>query len=435
MAAPASDWRWPAPEPVLLIMDDPQNPSTRPRILVVDDSRMVRASLVKHLREHYDCREEVDGDAAWQTLVLDPTIQLVISDLSMPVLDGFGLLDRIRQSKLGRVRQLPVIVISGDEDDAAKARAKELGANDFITKGIGTVELQTRVASLMRLGAAQTQLENTEAALEASREEQLRDPVTGLFTRRTLEVQAEQAISLARRQKSPVSFLVLGFDHLNVLTAKHGAGLLAPLQGHFAKMLTGQVRQEDSLGHFSGEAFAIVSPGTPGESAVIFAERLRAAVEASHVAVHGQRLPLTVSVGVACFPDDGGEGVEALLQQAVQRMEGARAEGGNRVWAPPPVEAAAAEAPIEVAIPALGPPPDLEQALAMLGTGEEEGLRPHADALAKALLPLLSFLNYELQLGIPVGELEQRLKGSVSEPTHAGHTGDSTQMPDGDHKS
>lgn len=411
----------------MTIMDDTPPPSPRPRILVVDDSRMVRASIVKHLRDHYDCREEADGETAWQTLVLDPTIQLVISDLSMPVMDGFALLERMRQSKLGRVRQLPVIMISGDEDDASKVRAKQLGANDFITKGIGTVELLTRIDSLMRLGAAQTRLDSTEAALEASREEQLRDPVTGLFTRRTLEVQAEQALSLARRQGRSVSFLVLGFDHLDVLAAKHGAGLLAPLQGHFAKILGGHIRQEDSLGHFADGVFAIVSPGTPGVAGATFAERLRAAVAASHVGVHGQRLPLTVSVGVVCFPENGGEGGAALLQQAVTRMEGARAEGGNRVWAPPPAPALPAQAVLLA--------PTLEQALAMLAAGERAALRPHAAALAKALLPLLSFLNYELQSEIPVAELEQHLKGSVSEPTHAGHRGDSTQMPGGDHKS
>ena len=71
---------------------------------------MVRASIIKHLKGRYAYREEVNGEAAWQTLVLDPTIRAVISDLGMPVLDGFGLLERVRQSKLARVRQLPVIM-------------------------------------------------------------------------------------------------------------------------------------------------------------------------------------------------------------------------------------------------------------------------------------------------------------------------------------
>ena len=60
-----------------------------PRVLIVDDSRMVRATLIKHIRSHYDYREEGDGEAAWQVVVLDHAIQAIICDLSMPVLDGW----------------------------------------------------------------------------------------------------------------------------------------------------------------------------------------------------------------------------------------------------------------------------------------------------------------------------------------------------------
>ena len=111
-----------------------------PRVLIVDDSRMVRATLIKHIRSHYDYREEGDGEAAWQVVVLDHAIQAIICDLSMPVLDGFGLLARIRNSRLARIRELPVIMISGDEDEASRERAKALGVSDFIMKEIEVPE-------------------------------------------------------------------------------------------------------------------------------------------------------------------------------------------------------------------------------------------------------------------------------------------------------
>ena len=148
-----------------------------PKVLIVDDSRIVRASLIRHIKSRYEVREEEDGEAGWQTLVLDPTIQAVISDLSMPVLDGFGLLERIRQSKIGRIRRLPVIMISGQDDDDACNRARAAGASDFITKGVGMAELLTRLDAQLRLVQA-------EEALDAVRAESIKDPVTGLFTRR-----------------------------------------------------------------------------------------------------------------------------------------------------------------------------------------------------------------------------------------------------------
>ena len=61
-----------------------------PRILVVDDSRMVRATIVKHIRGRFEVREEADGEAGWQTLLVDPDIELVLTDIGMPRLDGYG---------------------------------------------------------------------------------------------------------------------------------------------------------------------------------------------------------------------------------------------------------------------------------------------------------------------------------------------------------
>ena len=122
-----------------------------PRILVVDDSRMVRASIVKHIRGRFDVREEADGEAGWEALLVDPGIELVLTDIGMPRLDGYGLLERIRASRVSRVRELPVVIISGDEDESARERALGLGANGFVAKGSGSVELLATMSSLLRL--------------------------------------------------------------------------------------------------------------------------------------------------------------------------------------------------------------------------------------------------------------------------------------------
>src|ERR1700704_4554527 len=103
-------------------------------VLLVDDSKIVRSTLARLIRKTFDVREEVNGEAGWQAITTDPSIGVVFSDIQMPVLDGFALLDRIRQSEEPRIRSMPVIVISGDEDDATKKRARAAGANDFITK-------------------------------------------------------------------------------------------------------------------------------------------------------------------------------------------------------------------------------------------------------------------------------------------------------------
>ncbi|MCB1939555.1 MAG: response regulator, partial [Rhodocyclaceae bacterium] len=150
-----------------------------PRVLIVDDSRMVRASISKNIRDRFDVREEADGEDGWQALLVDPSIQVVISDLGMPNLDGYGLLERIRSSKLSRIHELPVIIISGEEDDNARVKARELGATDFITKGIGNVELLSRLESLTRLARATRELEESREALASGSPI---DPHSGLAT-------------------------------------------------------------------------------------------------------------------------------------------------------------------------------------------------------------------------------------------------------------
>ena len=122
-----------------------------PRVLIIDDSRMVRASIIRHVRGRFEVREEADGEAGWQTLLVDPTIQAVITDIGMPRLDGYGLLERMRASRLSRINTLPVVVISGDDEPEVRIKAKSAGATDFISKSVSHVELLARLDALTQL--------------------------------------------------------------------------------------------------------------------------------------------------------------------------------------------------------------------------------------------------------------------------------------------
>src|SRR5882762_10759930 len=113
---------------------------SRPGVLIVDDSKVIRAAIAKVIRSSFETHEEADGEAGWATIERDASIVAVISDLAMPKLDGFGLLARIRSAPSPRIRNLPFLVISGNEDDETRSRARSAGANDFITKSTKGVE-------------------------------------------------------------------------------------------------------------------------------------------------------------------------------------------------------------------------------------------------------------------------------------------------------
>jgi CheY-like chemotaxis protein len=110
-------------------------------VLVVDDSRFVRASLVRGLTGRFRIQQAESGERAWELLLLDDSIGVVLSDLSMPGIDGFELLRRVRGSMLERVRELPFAMLSGSDDAAQRERALAFGADRFVVKGDGVGEL------------------------------------------------------------------------------------------------------------------------------------------------------------------------------------------------------------------------------------------------------------------------------------------------------
>ena len=361
--------------------------SQLPRILVVDESRMVRAMLIRHIRDLYDFREEADGEAAWQVLVLDPSIELVICSLSLPVLDGDGLLVRVRSSRLTRLCQMPMLMISGDNDEAVE-RAKGHGASDFISRNIGGAELLARIDSLLKLARAQSQLKE-------NLEQHVQNPETGIFTRKYIELQAVQAMSQAMRHNSEVSAIVMGFDNVGALRDEHGADVLKQLQQRFISMLAGKIRKEDSLGHYLGSQLVVVSPGTSFAACESFGNRLREAVQGANISVHGQRLSLSVSVGISNSPADGVSSAGALIELAGTRLKMAQQAGGNRVIA------------CNQSKPVVTQSPTLERALAFMQAGQEHMVVPHLAQLGGQLLPLLRLMERELSLGLPLAEVEK----------------------------
>ena len=118
---------------------------TKIPILIVDDSRTVRASLAKTLSPTFDIVEAKDGEDGWKKLQLSPAIKLVITDIMMPVLDGYGLICRIRGAESERIKMMPVIVVTSAEDEISRERAHACGANNFIVKPAKPADLIERV--------------------------------------------------------------------------------------------------------------------------------------------------------------------------------------------------------------------------------------------------------------------------------------------------
>lgn len=117
----------------------------RKRILIVDDEPQITRVLRRSLQTHgYEVRTAADGEAALDVLH-DWTPDLVVTDLSMPGLDGIELCRQVRARS-----ELPIIVLSVKGEEQTKVRALDAGADDYVTKPFGMDELLARVRAALR---------------------------------------------------------------------------------------------------------------------------------------------------------------------------------------------------------------------------------------------------------------------------------------------
>ena len=135
--------------------------SQPPRILVVDDEPQIARVLRTGLKTHgYDVRVAIDGVSALETFN-DWHPDLVVTDLSMPNMNGLALCRRLRA-----ISTLPIIVLSVRGEEKIKVEALDAGADDYVTKPLGMAELLARVRAQLRRAPTTPTGEASAAVLE-----------------------------------------------------------------------------------------------------------------------------------------------------------------------------------------------------------------------------------------------------------------------------
>ncbi len=361
-------------------MSAPEVAPTAPRILIVDDSRIVRATIARHITPRFPVSEAMDGEEAWRLIESDASIRAVISDLGMPLLDGYGLLARIRGAADARVRALPVIIISGDDDEAQLKRASSLGATEFITKGIGAVELVARLENLTELTDVREKLDTARitAAQTATT-----DPLTQLGTMALLVKQGAALFSYARRHRVPLAVVRISIDDFIEVRGKVGESVADQILVAVARLLVSRLRKEDVIARIDAAEFAIAAPAASGLAAAKFSRRLAGDIRNARITWQGRNLSISAYIGIADSTVAATNSFADLLSLAGRRMERARMLEGERVVAE---DEASAEAAAPMA-------PSIEDAIAMLAEGREAELRAHASELALKIYPLVKFCD------------------------------------------
>jgi len=380
------------------------------RVLIVDDSKFVRTTFNRILRSSFVVLEAVDGDAAWKTIQEDSSIVMVFSDLDMPKLDGFGLLRLIRGAKDERIRKLPVIVISGSQDQAANSRARQAGANDFISKSAEAPDVLARIEEMLRsvkpsprpeaavpqLAPAQATATQEIATIQAAAQQPAaptQDPLTGTLTSASLLGEARRQFSHARRHGGQLSIMAFRVDSHVEAVRDAGKEVSDQVLARIAKMIQGMLRTEDSFGRVAEATFMVISAGSGAPQMTGFARRLHSQLESAQVR-HGNRvLKIRTSFGLASLAAATAS-VEDLMKVALQRLQAAGTRPADPIVGEPeaaatppaaaPAATLAAAAPAAAASAAIASVASSTIAPAAPGAASQNDVGRALEMLAKA---------------------------------------------------
>jgi diguanylate cyclase (GGDEF)-like protein len=294
-------------------------PSTRPRVLVAEDDRVLQDLVAELLSEAgYDVATASDGDEALQ-LARELAPDLVLLDVTMPLLDGYTVCRELRASG-PTAPQVIFLTAHGAVED--RVAGLDLGAVDYLVKPFNPPELEARVRAALR----------TKAALDALAADATTDPLTGLLNRRQLEARAAAAIHLARRHRRPLSCLLLDIDHFKEVNDRYGHLAGDAVLREVARRLRESIRRSDVVARFGGEEFLLLLPETECGGALLAAERIRRYLAAAPVALPPPRpaLFVTASIGVAGWSPDLPDAA-ALFEAADRALYQAKGSGRDRV--------------------------------------------------------------------------------------------------------
>lgn len=294
------------------------------RVLVVDDAQVMRRAVEKMLHPEYEVVLANDGEAGWETLQKDERIEILITDIQMPRLDGYGLICRVRADAKAHIRDLPIITITGAEDDETRIRAYACGSTDFLIKPFDKKLLHSRVHAYLRL--KQASLLYTAAAQNTATV----DPLTQLKGLGAFVEAGKTLFARSREQRQDLSVAALDIDDFAALRRQHGDAVTGQMLVRVAGILTSTVRREDVVARVGQAEFAVLIPQAGRAQAMALCERVRERISTEALSI-GNNQAASASFGLVTLNTDAPETFEKFLVLVEQRLSQARSDGGNRV--------------------------------------------------------------------------------------------------------
>lgn len=293
--------------------------ATLPTILIVDDETANRHLLADLLKDECRILMAKDGASALQR-VREENISLVLLDASMPEMDGYEVLRRLKADE--KTADLSVIFVTGQTDEEDEERGLLLGAVDYIAKPIRPLLVKARVRNHLKFARQRELLEQLS----------MQDGLTGIANRRCFDQALERAWLHSKRSGDTLALAMIDVDHFKAYNDQYGhaAGDEALKQVAFV-LSSAMKRPYDLAARYGGEEFVLLLPGIDQVHAVL--EQLRTAIMALDIA-HSQSTAadvLTISCGALVKSASDGVALAELLQRADAALYEAKHQGRNRV--------------------------------------------------------------------------------------------------------
>ena len=294
--------------------------SKQDNILIIDDSP-VQAKMLKSILEDDYTITLANTAEAGLDCARNGSFCLVLLDVVMPGMDGFGLLKRLQEEVV--TQHTPVILITSLSDVEHEERGLTLGAVDYITKPYHPPIVRARIHTQVKLYRYQQQIE----------QRAMLDPMTGISNRRSYDACCHQKWQDAIRLGLPLSLCMMDIDKFKVYndTFGHPAGdkvicSVAQTAHHYLR------RSTDFLARYGGKEFVAISIGSETAEAFEQLKRLRQAVEDLHIPHNPEASPwVTVSIGGITVQPKQGDVYDTYLKVADAMLYDAKRLGRNRV--------------------------------------------------------------------------------------------------------
>ncbi len=298
---------------VVSLFSDTQKYEEKPVVVLADDDPSIRL-MIRHVleSEDFDIVEASDGLEAIKAVEKHHPA-LILLDAVMPGIDGFTTCKQIKDKGY---TDIPVMMITGLDDDASVERAYEVGAIDFITKPIKWAVLKHRVKSVV-------------AKVVAERKVQLlayRDTLTSLPNRLLFADRLEQAVIRCERSRTSMALMLVDIDDFKLVNDSFGHDAGDKLIKAVGQLISKSLRRADTVARLGGDEFAVIVEGIEApDDAISIADNLTTILE-HNVRLDDQETYTSASIGIAVYPDDGKD-ARTLLKNADTAMFRAKENG------------------------------------------------------------------------------------------------------------